>query len=211
MIGPVRTHPGAIDRSDEIGAASDVVGNARITATFGAVIFVLLFIEGITVLRVRALISTHVFVGTLLVPFVVIKLASTGYRFVRYYRGDAAYVKKGPPPLLLRVLGPVVAASTVVLFATGIGTVLVDRRAAWLLRAHQISFVLWFGAMTIHVLGHAIETPALATADLRDTARRQVPGGGSRIALLVVTVAIALVLAVVSLGWAHHFQGGHSH
>jgi hypothetical protein len=211
IISPVRTRPGAIDGSDDLGARSDVGGNARITATFGAVIFVLLFIEGITLLRIHALISTHVFVGMLLVPFVVIKLASTGYRFVRYYRGDVAYVEKGPPPLLLRVLGPVVVATTVVLLATGIGTVLVDRRTAWLLRAHKISFILWFGAMTIHVLGHAIETPALATADLLASTRRRVPGGGTRIALVVVTVAIAVALGVVSLGWAHHFQGSHSH
>src|ERR1700675_3617559 len=119
MIGPVSTRPVAVDRLDKGGPGSGVVGNARITATFGAVIFVLLFIEGITVLRVRALISAHVFVGMLLVPFVVIKLASTGYRFVRYYRGDAAYVEKGPPPFVLRVVGPVVVGTTVVLLATG--------------------------------------------------------------------------------------------
>jgi len=211
MIEPVSTRPAALDRPDEVEPESGVVGNARITATFGAVIFVLLFIEGITVLRVRALISTHVFVGMLLVPFVAIKLASTGYRFVRYYRGDAAYVKKGPPPFLLRVLGPVVVATTVALLATGIGTVLVDRRAAWLLRAHKISFVLWFGAMTIHVVGHLIETPALATADLQATTRRRTPGGAARIALLVVTLALALALGVVSLGWAHHWQAVRSH
>src|SRR5450631_4047694 len=75
--------------------------------TFGAVIFVLLFLEGITLLRVRELISMHVFVGMLLVPLVAVKIASTGYRFVRYYRGDVAYARKGPPPLLLRALGPV--------------------------------------------------------------------------------------------------------
>jgi len=189
---------------------SGVAGNARITATFGAVIFVLLFIEGITVLRVRALISTHVFVGMLLVPFVVLKLASTGYRFVRYYGGDPAYVEKGPPPLVLRVLGPVVVATTVLLLATGIATVLADRRTGWLLRAHKVSFVLWFAAMTIHVLGHAIETPALATADLRGTTRRRAPGAPVRIALLVGTLVVALGLGVVSLGWAHHWQGLHS-
>jgi hypothetical protein len=113
--------------------------------------------------------------------------------------------------LLLRVLGPAVVATTVALLATGIGTVLVDRRAAWLLRAHQISFVLWFGAMTIHVVGHVIETPPLATADLRATTRRCALGGGVRIVLLLVAFAVAVVLGIASLGWVHHFQGGHSH
>ena len=31
--------------------------------------------------------------------------------------------------------------------------------------AHKASFVLWFGAMAIHVLGHFLETPRLAGAD----------------------------------------------
>ncbi|MGO9875787.1 MAG: hypothetical protein ACLPVY_18560 [Acidimicrobiia bacterium] len=187
-------------------AASGVIGNARITGTFGAVIFVLLFLEGLTVLRVGSLISMHVFVGMLLVPFVIVKMASTGYRFVRYYGGRAGYTDKGPPPLLLRVLGPVVVATTVVLFATGIGALLTDRRTRWLLFAHKASFVLWFGAMTIHVLGHALETPALAVADLRRAARQRVPGASARIALLLVTCAVALALGAVSIGWVHHWR-----
>ncbi len=210
-IPAVSTRTGAVDRPDETEIGSDVVANARITGTFGAVIFVLLFLEGVTVLRVRALISTHVFVGMLLVPLVVVKLASTGYRFVRYYRGHPGYVDKGPPPLLLRLLGPVVVATTIALLATGIGAILADRRTTWFVRAHKVSFVLWFGAMTIHVLGHALETPALATADLRLAARRRTPGGAARLALLVVTLVVGLGLGVVSLGWAHHWQGLHTH
>jgi hypothetical protein len=190
-------------------AAAGVIGNARITGTFGAVVFVLLFVEGLTVLRVGSLISMHVFVGMLLVPFVVVKMASTGYRFMRYYAGRAAYADKGPPPLILRLLGPVVVGTTVTLLATGIGALLTHGRARWLLLAHKISFVLWFGAMTIHVLWHALETPALAVADLRLAARRQVPGATARIALVVVAFAIALTLGVFSLGWVHGWRGRH--
>ena len=51
------------------------------------------------------------FVGLLLIPPVVLKLASTGYRFVRYYAGARAYREKGPPPLPLRLLAPVLVAS----------------------------------------------------------------------------------------------------
>ena len=214
--GSAHVEPGRIaalivrtDVSDSLTrpeTAAGVVGNARITGTFGAVIFVLLFLEGLTVLRVGSLISMHVFVGMLLVPFVVVKIVSTGYRFVRYYGSRAAYAEKGPPPLLLRLLGPVVVGTTVTLLATGIGALLTHRRTRWLLLAHKASFVLWFGAMTIHVLGHALETPALAVADLRLAARREIPGATARIALLVVTVAIALALGFVSLRWVH--RGG---
>lgn len=191
------------------GSPSEVAGNARITGTFGAVIFVLLFLEGITLLRVRELISMHAFVGMLLVPLVAVKIASTGYRFVRYYRGDVAYARKGPPPLLLRALGPVVVFTTVSLLATGVGAILTNGRSSWLL-AHKASFVLWFGAMTIHVLGHALETPALAIADLRSSVRREAPGATTRIALVVVTLLVGVALGVVSIGWAHHWQALHA-
>jgi hypothetical protein len=189
-------------------ASSGVAGNARLTGTFGAVIFVLLFLEGITVLRVRALISMHVFLGMLLVPFVIVKIASTGYRIVRYYRGDAAYADKGPPPVVLRILGPFVVVTTIALLATGIGALLTDR-TAWLVQAHKASFIVWFGAMTIHVLGHALETPALAVADLRRDAQRHAPGARARLALLGVTLAIGIALGIVSIGWTHHWQAVH--
>ena len=105
-----------------------------------------------------------------LIPPVLLKVASTGWRFARYYRGAPAYRRKGPPPLLLRLLGPVVVILTVVLLASGVGLLLVS--PSWLpllLTVHKASFVLWFGAMTIHVLGHLGGVPAgsqgLAAAD----------------------------------------------
>jgi len=137
----------------------------------GAVTFGLLFVEGITVLRVRDMITLHAFVGMLLVAFVAVKIGSTGYRFARYYAGHAPYTAKGPPHVVLRVLGPVVVVTTVGLLATGIGAI-VDQQSFWFGRAHKAFFILWFGAMTVHVLGHALETPALAVADLHKFAGR---------------------------------------
>jgi hypothetical protein len=190
-----------------VDVRAGVDGNARVTGTFGAAIFLLLFVEGVTVLRVNQLISAHVFVGVLLIPFVAVKLASTGYRFARYYTGRAEYVEKGPPPIVLRLLGPVVSVLTVAVLATGIGAVL--RRGTHLIvLAHKATFVLWFLAMTIHVLGHALETPELAFGDLRSRFRRArtVRGTGLRAALLGLALAAGVPLAIASLGWAHHWQ-----
>ena len=75
------------------------------------------------------------------------------------------------------------------------------------IRIAEASFVLWFGAMTIHVLGHGLETPALAIADWRRAARRRVPGATGRLVLLGVTFALGIVLGVASLPWAHHWHG----
>ena len=191
----------ALDHPD-----AGVEGNARITGATGAAIFGLLFVEGITILRIESLITMHVFVGMLLVVFAAVKIGSTGYRFVRYYAGDAAYTAKGPPHVVLRLLGPVVVITTVAVLGTGIAAVLAGRHADWLVQAHKASFIVWFGAMTVHVLGHIVETPALAVADLRRQPRGERSGVAARLALFAATVAFALLLGVVGIGWAHHWQ-----
>ncbi|GHO68010.1 hypothetical protein KSC_069020 [Ktedonobacter sp. SOSP1-52] len=46
-----------------------------------------------------------------------------GWRFLRYYTRAPAYVRRGPPPPVLRVLGPVLLVPTVVMVGSGIGLV----------------------------------------------------------------------------------------
>jgi hypothetical protein len=178
-----------------------VSGNARLTAANAALLLVLLAIEGVTVLRVRALLTPHVFVGMVLVPPVLLKVASTGWRFARYYGGAPAYQRKGPPPVLLRLLGPVVVLLTVVLFASGVGLLLVGR--SWLpllLKVHKASFILWFGAMTIHVLGHLGEVFRLAPRDWLRRTRRDVTGAGARQWLIAASLVVGILLGVLFLG-----------
>jgi hypothetical protein len=182
-----------------------VDGNARLTGGAGAMIFVLLAIEGVTILRVQQLLSAHVFVGMLLVPLVTLKIGTTVYRFGRYYGGDADYSVKGPPPFILRVAGPLVVASTVGVFATGIAAITVGPSARWIVELHKLSFIAWFGVTTVHVLGHILETPALAVADWRRQ-REPLGGTGLRRALLVLAVGAGLVLAFLGLGWVSHWH-----
>lgn len=180
--------------------APGVAANARITGTMGAILFVLFAAEGLTIVgHVGSLLSTHVFIGMMLVPPVLVKTASTGYRIVRYYQGDPAYVHKGPPPLLLRLLGPGVIATTFLVIATGVALLL--RPGDHLLgQAHKASFILWFVAMAIHVLGHFLETPRLAGADYaRHTTR--VPGVGVRRLLLAGVLVTGALLGTWSLSW----------
>ena len=188
--------------------AANVAGNARLTGMLGAVIFVLLFVEGLTILSVDRLMWLHAFVGMLLVAFAGAKIGTTSYRFARYYRGQGEYVRKGPPPIVLRILGPVVTATTVAVLATGIGTLLV-RRSHWLGLAHKASFIVWFGAMSLHVLGHALETPALALADGHRNRRTEAPGAATRIAVLVAVTVAGVGLAVLSLRWVQHWHHVH--
>jgi hypothetical protein len=164
-----------------------------------------LFLEGLTILQVDRLMWLHASVGMVLVAFVLAKIASTGYRFARYYLGQRDYVAKGSPPVFLRVLGPVVTVTTVAVLATGVGA-LVAQHTHWLQLAHKASFVVWFAAMTLHVLGHALETPALAFADWHRARRAEAPAATARFALLMLAVVSGLVLAGLGVHWAHQWQ-----
>jgi hypothetical protein len=128
-------------------------------------------------------------------------LASTGYRFVRYYTGASTYRMKGPPPALLRLLGPVVIVSTVVLLASGVGLLFVHGQ--WQQRSltlHKASFIVWFAAMTVHVIGHFFETVRLAPRDWSMTSAVRVQGAGLRRSMLAVSIVAGALLGTWSLG-----------
>ena len=189
-----------------------MAGNARLTAANAAVLLILLAAEGVTVLRVRQLLSPHVFIGMVLIPPVLVKVASTTWRFVRYYGGAPAYRRKGPPPVLLRLLGPVVVILTLVLLISGVGLLLAAR--SWLpllLKVHKASFILWFGAMTIHVLGHLGEVLRLAPRDWLRRTRREVTGAGPRQWLIAASLVAGALLGFVLLSrvgsWAASMPG----
>ena len=195
-------------------ADGGVEANARLTASGAVVLLVVLAVEGATILRIRELISPHVFLGMLLIPPVLVKMASTGYRFARYYLGAPAYQRKGAPPILLRLLGPVVVILTVVLLASGVALLLAS--PAWsqpLLFVHKASFVLWFLAMTVHVLGHLAEVARLAPRDWLRRARRDVRGAGSRQWLIAGSLVAGVLLGLAMLSrvgpWLATAHGGH--
>jgi hypothetical protein len=175
-----------------------VEANARLTGSTAAVLFVLLAAEGVTILRIHPLLTPHVFIGMLLVPPVLLKFGSTMWRFARYYRGDPAYRAKGPPPVALRLLGPLVVVLTFVVFATGIVLLLgpTGLRSQMLL-LHKASFIAWLAVLALHVLGHLLDTARLAPRDWLPRTRRQVRGSGLRQWTVVASLALGLVLAVV--------------
>jgi len=192
--------PGERSRTER-RADDGVKANGRLTASSAAVLLVLLAAEGVTILRVRQLVSPHVFIGMLLVPPVLVKIGSTGYRFARYYRGAPAYRRKGPPPVLLRLLGPVVVILTVMVLASGVALLLVP--SSWsqqLLFVHKAGFVLWFFAMAVHVLGHLAEVARLASGDWLRRTRRDVGGAGGRQWLIAASLVAGALLGLAMLG-----------
>jgi hypothetical protein len=183
-----------------------VESNARLTAGLGAVLLLLFAAEGLTVLSVRSLLTPHVVIGMVLIPPVLLKMGTTSWRFIRYYTGSPEYRVKGPPHLLLRVLGPAVVLLSGTLLASGV--VLLFGPHGWrhrMLLIHKASFVLWFGAMTIHVLGHVLETARLAPLDWVRRTRHEVGGASARQWLLAATLAAGALLGLLSIGAAHSY------
>jgi hypothetical protein len=199
-----------------IGGGTD--GNEQLTSVTGAILVVLLAVIGFTIPQLRQFIWLHLFVGMLLIGPVLLKLGSTGYRFVRYYTGDAEYRLKGPPELILRLIGPVVILTTVAVFATGIALLIAgpSHRNPWL-ALHKVSFIAWIVFMSLHVLGHL---PAVARAlgiGGRGEEQRAMAAAGAAgrwIALsgaLVAGVVLAIVLIPDFSAWTAHGVFLHHH
>ncbi|HEY5195053.1 MAG TPA: hypothetical protein VIJ39_14445 [Solirubrobacteraceae bacterium] len=205
-------------RASRVGrlTAGGTDGNERLTATTGLVLLILLAILGVTILRITPLLNEHMFLGVLLIGPITLKLASTGYRFIRYYTSEARYRRKGPPATPLRLLAPIVVISTIVVFASGVALMLIGPSSRdTLLPIHKISFFVWVAATALHVLAHL--------ADLRRVLMPRPPGStlladveGSRTgrsgrALALCGALLAgVVLGIVSISqfapWTHtHF------
>jgi hypothetical protein len=185
-------------------------GNARLTASTGVLLLVLLAVEGVTILAIRPLLSVHVFVGLMLIPPVALKLAVTGYRFVRYYGRAEEYVRRGPPMLLMRMLvAPVLVAATVCVFVTGVALVVVGPEGGIILGLHKASFIVWGGALALHVLVYALRVPRLVAADW--ARNRRTPGAALRTGTLGFALVAGLTLAIAVLPaagpWLH--RAGH--
>lgn len=192
-------------------ADAGVEGNSRLTSLTGMVLLVLLAVEGFTVLSVRQMITLHVYLGVLLVGPVLLKCATTMYRFARYYTGAAPYVHKGPPHPILRLLGPIVIVSTLVLLGTGIGLIATgpDHREP-LLTLHQASFFVWFAAMAVHVLGHTVAAGADVVREYRAAGPTSVARRRSvRIAAVGLSLIAGVGLASALLPSAHAWTSGH--
>ena len=174
--------------------------NSRLTGTTAVVLLALLAVEGATLLSLQTFISWHIFVGMLLVPVVALKVGTTGYRFVAYYTGRVEYVRAGAPPTPLRLLGPIVVASTLALFGTGVALAAAGPGTPHVLLLHKASFVVWVAAMSIHVLAHLARLPSLALGGVRG-------GVGMRASVVGAAVVAGAILAVATLPligpWEH--------
>jgi hypothetical protein len=166
--------------------AGGTEGNERLTVVTGALLIVLLAVLGLTIVFIGQLIWLHLFLGLVLIGPVALKMASTGYRFMRYYTANPPYRHKGPPAPVLRALGPVLAGLTVIVLATGVVLLVVGPGASsrdTLVLAHKASFIVWIVVTAVHVLGHLPELVRFNRISRQTRAeisalRAQIPGFG---------------------------------
>jgi hypothetical protein len=200
-------------------------GNARLTAWTGLMLLVFFLAETATLVSVGSLITLHILIGAFLVPLVVLKTATTGWRIARYYVGSDDYRQAGPPPLLLRLLGPIVVLTSLAIVGSGLALIAVGRSAhtpiftvggfsVSALTIHQASFIAWTAATVIHLLARTVPAVKLARGEPHHT---HVAGAGLRALTLVGTVALGVAVALLVLhlsgDWTHHTHqafDGHS-
>jgi hypothetical protein len=178
-----------------------VAGNARLTGAIAVALLVLLAAEGVTIPFIGQLLGPHMFIGLLLIPPVALKMAGTGYRFARYYTHDEPYVRKGPPPIVLRLLAPGVVLTTLAVFGTGVALLFAGPPSNTLIFAHKLSFIAWVALMALHVLGHLLELPRLASADWRrdGAGEGRLAGVGLRASALSMAIVAGVALGFLAL------------
>ena len=181
-------------------------GNARLTAAVGLLVLVPVAVEGATILLgVHTFMSVHVFVGLALLPVVLLKLASTGWRFVRYYTRSHPYVVQGPPQIAMRLIAPLFVAATLVLFGSGVAMGFLHGQSLQVARSlHGPASVIWLGLLGLHVLVYLRR--ALSTVEEALPARRKpVRGTILRVCALAAAVICGLALGVATVPAQHRW------
>jgi hypothetical protein len=228
---PARQHPASEHVADAAPKASrglirrltagGTEGNERLTVLTGLVLIVLLAGLGITIVNIGGLLWLHLFLGLLLLGPVALKMASTSYRFVRYYTHNRRYRVKGPPLPALRMLAPLVVVLTAVVFVSGVVLLFIGpdsslRSDVFLI--HKVSFFGWIAVTALHVLGHLPEIfrflrisndsrtemiavrssrPRGSAEPVEPSLSEHLPGGAGRWLSIGTALVLGLVLAVV--------------
>lgn len=188
---------------------SPVEDNRRLTSATGLLLTPLLGLVYLTGVAMDELWHVHYFVGFVLIPVTGVKLASTGYRALRYYTGSALYRTEGPPDFSLRLMAPFLVLAVVIALVTGVWLFIDKSRTGALATLHTDSAVIAAGLIGIHFLGYALPALQHTIADLGRYASRW-RGVRILVVCLALLAGIAVGVATYSYGtWpARHFQFG---
>jgi hypothetical protein len=202
-------------RTPRFGRRFNPDGNERLTAVIGLILVVLSAIEIFTLLLgLQSTLHLHVFVGPVLLPPIAVKLASTGWRFARYYARNEAYRLKGAPQIFMRLLAPLLVVSTVMLFGSGVALGVPGEARNVASRLHGPAAVVWMVTLGLHVLVYTSRALHAAGSELRAHTRKQVAGAKLRAAVVAAALAggafVGLAILPLQHDWLHQ-HGRHHH
>lgn len=131
--------------------------------------------------------------GLVLVPPVLLKLASTGYRFARYYTSSRPIGRRARRTCRLRLMAPVLVVSAIAMFVTGVWLLALEHKSDQLVFFHKLSVIVFSVFFGIHVLGYGLKTVRTLSRAWRE--RPGLPGAGLRSALVASSLGAGVVLA----------------
>jgi hypothetical protein len=174
---------------------SPVASNLILTSHAGFVILLLLLLLYFTGLEFSPLRGVHFALGFALIPILLVKLGSTGWRAVNYYFDRDPYRTAGPPWLLPRIMAvPLTAAavlatiSGVVLWAAG------TDQGAWA-RVHIYSVISLAVIVVVHLAIYTRKAFRASTRSLEEpkTTRQE--------RIMVWALLVALVAGSLAVGF----------
>jgi hypothetical protein len=170
-------------------------GNHRLTALTGSLLLPLLVLIYLTGLFMDAWWHLHYAVGFILIPVVTLKLATTGYRAMRYYTHQPIYRAAGPPDIVPRLLAPFLALSVIIALTTGVALFVQHSRRGVLGTLHTDSAVICAGLIGIHLLTYL---PDALAAMRRELHARLSRASSLRLSIAVIALAVGIALAALT-------------
>jgi len=222
IVGDVLASASGAERRDDpvLPRTGGPAGNARLTAWTGLILLAGYVAECFTLLSLHAMLNVHILIGAILVPLVLLKTATTAWRIVRYYLKSASYRIAGPPPLLLRILGPLVVLTGLAVLGSGLALLplgqssftpifTVGGQSIDPLTVHKLCFVLWLAITGAHVLARTVPALQLTTGHIHGGAA--VPGRTARTLIVVATLAVGVATGVVVMNLSSNWTSGQVH
>jgi hypothetical protein len=116
----------------------------------------------------------------------------------------------------LRMLAPLLIASTLTVFGSGVALIVVGHGGGLLLSLHAVSFGVWGVLMIVHVLAYISRTLRLGRADWLPNAENVVAGVRSRRAALAGALLAGAIVALATYpaqqAWlSHRHEHGRRH
>jgi hypothetical protein len=186
------------------GGDPGVEANRRLTAVVGALQIGVLTLVGLSGVVFGWSPGLHFFLGFAAIPLTLVKLATTGWRFLSYYLlRSPPYRAAGPPAPLPRLLGPVVVVSAMVAFVSGVVLFFLGADRGRLATVHTYSAVLFGLAVTLHAAIHLRTAYQVSLDDLRPRLGSAVLGTASRRAVVLAASVVGVVVAVALVGGYH--------